>query len=288
MELSAAVQRLITTGIASARNATVRAREAITQWFVLSAWPICLTLLVASGAITWVASRCDVDTDLGRCRALLVQDIYDFQTLITGFVALLAAFITLRPARKQLQKMNIQSSVMAREVIAERIREAETRKAALNAKLEEITQWFYRDLLPGDPEAEPRINEEWAFNAEQTVDTIIRYLQGDARKHNDPVSLKHQHDHVVAAAKSLSACLCEIHRPASMDPNDPEYELSDEQIAEIEDASVAARGRLVDLIGAVQRNADALSAALETRLSTLREVIRRIDDLIVDAEITSG
>lgn len=285
------MQHLITTGTACARNAAARARgagEGIAEWLNLAAWPIFLALLVALGAITWIGSRCNIDAALGQCRAVLVQDIYDFQTLITGFVALLAAFITLRPARKQLQKMNIQSSVMAREVIAERIREAETRKAALKAKLEEITQWFYRDLFPGDPEAEPRLSEEWAFNAEQTVDVIIRYLQGDARNHNDTAPLKRQHDLVIAAAKSLGACLCEIHTPASTDLDDPEYDLSEERIAEIQDASVAARGRLVDLIGAVQRNAEALSAALETRLVTLREVIRRIDDLIVDAEITSG
>lgn len=86
------------------------------------------TSFLALIAYGWIYWRCGSAATLSDCRLKLGADVYDFQTLITGGMAILAALIALQPARQQLRKMNIQSSVMAREVVASRLRETETRR----------------------------------------------------------------------------------------------------------------------------------------------------------------
>ena len=92
----------------------------------------------------------------------------DWQTLIAGTFAIFAAIIAAHPVRKQLSRMNIQSSIMARQVLVERLLALEKRQAISRASLDSITSKFSRDIYCEDQwseDPEPTINSHWAFDA---------------------------------------------------------------------------------------------------------------------------
>src|SRR3569833_3469868 len=70
----------------------------------------------------------------------------DWQTLIAGGFAIVAAVIAAHPEKKKLTRMNIQSSIMAREVLVQRLSACETRQTKSNELLNGITSEFVRDI----------------------------------------------------------------------------------------------------------------------------------------------
>lgn len=58
--------------------------------------------------------------------------LYNWQTLITGFMALVAAFVALQPVRKQLKLMRAQNNVMVRDTIGQMITQLDQHRASLD------------------------------------------------------------------------------------------------------------------------------------------------------------
>ena len=53
--------------------------------------------------------------------------IYEYQTLLTGVIAIGAAYYAGRPVWQQLEATNLQSRIMLRDTLASRLREAQVR-----------------------------------------------------------------------------------------------------------------------------------------------------------------
>lgn len=260
------------------------------QWAV-SLWRSAVRALLSLGMLLafglsvagacWVYLRCSGSIGPGQCGTILGKDVFDYQTLIAGAMALLAAFVTLLPALRQLRATNIQASVMTREVIAQRMREVETRQKETRKNLAQITNEFFHRLFPGDPEAAPDINVHWAFEAEHVVDRVVDLLKRDQQSKADPSFVDSRREKVIAAATALRSCLYQIHAPGSTDPTF----LSEVEIAALEPNARLGETQLVDRLSVVKDRAAELDQAFETRLSQLRQLLRQIDDLVVDCEL---
>ena len=86
----------------------------------------------------------------------------------------------------------------------------------------------------------------------------------------------------IQQAKDLSACLFEIHAPYSGVLDDPELNLTKEQIAAPTADATRAEGNLEQRISAVQKSGAELDAAFKASLERLRDRIRQIDVLVAD------
>lgn len=124
----------------------------------------------------------------------------DWQTLVTGGLAVVAAFIAAHPVRKQLSKMNIQSSIMALEVIANRLKTLESRELKTVAALNKVSNRLAYDMHFDD---EISSNPHWAFERERDVDEAIRGLRDDQDSKIDSESVDTVREKVIMSATEL-------------------------------------------------------------------------------------
>lgn len=207
--------------------------------------------------------------------------LYDWQTLVTGLLALLAAFIAARPAWRQIRSLQIQSAVMARDTLIMRVAALESQRDTTRTRITSITSDFVRRIYPYEWETEPDINPEWASEAEQTVNQVVTALTALQETSLDGELIDTTRRATIQQAKELSTCLSEIYVPYSGVLDDSELNLTKEQIAAAEAAATGAEGNLEQRISAVKKGGDALDAAFQAGLERLRDRIRQIDALIV-------
>jgi hypothetical protein len=105
--------------------------------------------------------------------ACLVGWAYDWQTLITGALAILAAWIAARPGWRQLKSLQLQSEATARETLITRVTAMESRRETTRHKMQHIKDEFshYDELLED-------INPHAAFSLEGVVDAATAFLIG--------------------------------------------------------------------------------------------------------------
>ena len=208
--------------------------------------------------------------------------LYDWQTLITGILALIAAGLAAWPVWRQLTSLKLQSAVMQRDTLVLRLGALESRRDATRHKMRSITAEFIPQLHPNhDSKGPPNINPHWAFEAEQITDGVIATLTGHQETSFDGELIDAQRKAAIQQAKVLSDCLREIHTPCSADLEGPDWNLTKDEITAKEEDAARAERNLEDRISAVRKSADDLDAAFEAGLDQLRTRIRRIDALVV-------
>lgn len=215
----------------------------------------------------------------------------EWQTLIAGGLAIVAAVIAAHPVRKQLSRMNIQSSIMARDVLVRRLSACEGRQAKSKELLSGITSEFVRDLYFQDQwsdNPQPAIDPHWAFDACHKVLHVIRGLVEDQLSKADSLEVDAARRGVLQSAEALEECLEAIHRPDSSDLADPEWDLSAEDIAEIERKAEVARAELPAKIDELNSAASALDRLFVSEIDKLRGKIRNIDRLVVADQTGEG
>lgn len=197
--------------------------------------------------------------------------LYDWQTLITGGTALVAALVAGWPMWRQLKHLNTQSAVLAREAIAKRIADIEIRRNATQSLSRKITSDFSVELYGPSGEGNPEINPNWAFEGERVVSEVAAALNSHQSK-LDNTEIECKRSVVLKKASSLAECLQRIHVPYSCDLEGPEM---------TQDAERAEK-ELVELILAFQTSADELDAAFTSDLDRLRSHLRELDISIID------
>lgn len=265
-------------------SATLRNR-ALFRWRTVT-----LILLLAVPGSLYLSSLewCGTSLDgMSPCRRDLLgelkQFVYDYQTLITGALAIVAAYITTTPARRQLKLMALQSSIMARDVIAERLKETEDRHQSLNDEIRKVRS-SWNQILPWHDEEPLVITAPWAFETEQLARRVREVLNHDRVRLHDPQDLNDKKAAVEQSLERLEKCLNRVHLPESTNFDDPEIGLSDAQIIEemekAEAAATEAKEKLSDLFGSVENARRELSQKASDRILALRKRLRMIDDAI--------
>ncbi|WP_072395483.1 hypothetical protein [Hyphomicrobium sp. CS1GBMeth3] len=207
----------------------------------------------------------------------------DWQTLATGGIAIFAAFITVQPARRQLKLMAVQSSIMARDSLAARLRETKTRGATLVLEVNKLLDDWRRAAPFGD-HLERKIEPEWAFDAEKAVTRVRDLIRSDRLAKNDPAHLDESKVALQKCLSALSKCLRDIHFPDSADLADPARGHSDQERSELQAELDSAAEIALNLLGTRYSDVDnariALRQAYAARVADLRRRLRAIDDLI--------
>ena len=195
---------------------------------------------------------------------------YDWQTLITGVLAIFAAWLAARPVWHQLE-------AAARGMLIMRTTAIDLRRETTHREVQHITDEFNAYFRHDAEPQEEGINSEAAFSLELVVDAVASTLIGHQETSLDGEVIDTARKAVIQRAKALSACLDDIHRPNSMDDGD----LTKEQFAALVEASKRARAHLLSRISTLGKSADELDAAFETSLAELRRRIRRIDNKLL-------
>lgn len=204
--------------------------------------------------------------------------IYQYQTLVTGLLAIGAAYYGAAPVWRQLRDSNLQTRIMHRETLAVRLREAEERAGRV-AKAIDDPLWRAQEVT-SDPAGEPvEIGEHDAHGVEQMIlgrlDWYLVTLEGteDTRVEEAKAALK-------AALKDLTDTLSDVHWPAHNDQSGEDYSMTDEEWAEVLRKAEEGKKLAGEKVSAAWTANRALKAAQEAWIKELRQQIARLDSNI--------
>jgi hypothetical protein len=208
--------------------------------------------------------------------------VYNFQTLLTGILAVGAAWYAGAPVWRQLKDSNLQTQIMRRDTLAMRVTEAEERAKRVAQSIDGHLNDAQRATL--EPWGNPKdLGPHAAFDLELRLsDCLDWYL----------VTLQGTESAAVEAAKAalktslddLTTTLCNIHWPDHNDQSGEDYALTDEQWGEAlrlsAEGEKSASGKVAsvakayrDLKSAQQSDVD----GLRTKIAQLDQSIARID-----------
>lgn len=204
--------------------------------------------------------------------------IFDFQTLITGFLAIIAAWYAAAPAWGQLKDSNLQTRIMHRETLAVLLRETEERAIRVAKSIDEPLSWV--SGMTRDPAGDPiKISDEHAFYAEQKLagclDWYLVTFAGteDARVEQAKVSLRD-------ALDTLVNTLNDVHWPVHNDQSGENYSFTDEQWIEINRKSDEAEILVAERVNSALIANCALKDAQKAVISELRQKISLLNNEI--------
>jgi hypothetical protein len=228
---------------------------------------------------------------LGACWTglkALGQFIKEFQSLLAGLMALLAAVIALRPVYKQLHVNQVQTAIAARELLFGRARTIEHRRKVAAEAIRKITSDFMARLYQGNPGGEPDVGPHWAHEADQIVGQVIEEFQLQQSGMGDREAIDEMRILLIQAATKLKSCLTDIHQIHSYDFDDPDNgwtpERTREEVAAAEAASKEAEKHLDAKIGAVTKSGKDLDAAYVAELDEIRVRVRQISKLVLSED----
>jgi hypothetical protein len=177
----------------------------------------------------------------------------------------------------------VQSAVMARETLVTRVAAIELRREITCQKMSSITNEFMARLHPYANEHDkepPYIDTEWAGEGERIANGVVAVLIAHQETSFDGESIDAKRKATIQQAKMLSDCLSKIYIPYSTDLEDPEWNLTTDEITAVEEDGARAEKNLENHISSVSKSAGDLDAAFRTGLNQLRSRIRRIDALV--------
>lgn len=157
--------------------------------------------------------------------------IFNFQTLITGLMALGAAYYAGSPVWRQLKDSNLQTRILHRETLASLLREGMERFARIEKEIWPLLS--EADRITSDPIGEPvEIDDQTAFYLAQKLRgegdwyfTILRSTETE--------EIERTKAEFSAAYIDLIGTLDDVHWPAHNDQHGEDYSLSDDQWREI-------------------------------------------------------
>lgn len=211
--------------------------------------------------------------------------IYNFQTLIAGVLALLAALVASLLVFEQIRVARVQSSAMTRDVLIQRLRNVGARKRTVASIVGSITEDFERAIYPNPETNETNINPQWAHGAEQHTSQSVTKLRRIQNGRSDPAAIFSAIDGLALVAERLAECLYVIPIPAIAPWDHDECTMNEAEIAqakaEAEATAKIAEGELPNKITAVSRAGRTVDIEYEKLLHALRTQLRNIDDTIL-------
>lgn len=194
--------------------------------------------------------------------------IYDFQTLITGAVAIGVAIAAGIPVWRQLKDTNLQTRISHRETLALLMRDALARFAKVEKAMREPLSMA--DQITSYPDGEPtEIEAEGAHHLEQTFNGVIDwYLVVLAEtEHEDIESCKVK---LKEAIDALVSTLGDAHWTDHNFQQDEDHNIPDAEWAEIVARCAAAKIEASARVGDVSQAYRALVSAQQAWVRSLR------------------
>jgi len=208
--------------------------------------------------------------------------IYDFQTLLTGIVAIGVAVGAGIPVWKQLKDTNLQTRISHRETLANLLRDALARYAKVEKELRGPLSTA--NNVTSDPIGDPiEIDAHDAHGVEQLFHGVIEwYLVTLANtEHADIEAAKAT---LKVAIGKLVETFTEAHWADHNEQHDEDHDIADDEWAKIEARCAAAKIEASERVGDVYRAYRTLVDAQQAWVQTLRERIAKLDRQIVDPD----
>jgi hypothetical protein len=151
--------------------------------------------------------------------------IYDYQTLIGSGVALLAAYVAVRPVWRQVALTQTQSNGVLREMLLERKLEIEQAKVDIREnvskpiiKLASALSWYKQGEL---------MDEQSAHAFDRQLSTALTWLT-EKYRWRDSEAVEQKKQVLILELTTTIDILNDIHAPAHTDQHDEERSMSDE------------------------------------------------------------
>lgn len=207
--------------------------------------------------------------------------IYDFQTLLTGIVAIGVAVVAGIPVWRQLKDTNLQTRISHRETLSTLLRDTLARFAEVQAAMREPLSMadrlaFYPDGEPMEIEAEGAHHLEQAFNG--LLDWYLVVLADT--EHSE---IEDRKTDLKNAINKLVSTLGDAHWADHNFQQDENHNFSDEEWAKIETRCGEAKIEASSRISTVSTAYRALTDAQEAWVRSLRAQIARLNQQIVAA-----
>lgn len=205
----------------------------------------------------------------------------DFQTLVGGGLALVAAWLAARPAWLQLQSINLQQEIAARRTIADRLTSIESRMTNPTSKLNAFSMEIAREILPyEEADYEPSsVNVHWAFDKGHDAQNLLTRLETDQALRHDTDRIETYRSRVIVHLEALRVCLYDITATAQYS-GDPDLSAEQEEALPFDEER--ARQQLPDIYASFVGAARAFEAAGLDEIQRFRARLRSIDDRLLD------
>ena len=195
--------------------------------------------------------------------------LYDWQSLIAGLIALIAAYVAARPVWRQLM-------LSARDTLIGRVAAIESKQVTTRELMTNVINAFMSQLRPYGKGQEPVPHPEWALAAQSTVGQVVTTLTANQESSLDGELIDNKRKAAISAWKALLGCLYDIHAPDTVDFGGPDAPTEQEQPA-FEERGRRAAKELKNRISAATEAAHELDAAFLAVLKQLRQRIKTID-----------
>lgn len=210
--------------------------------------------------------------------------VYNFQTLLTGILAVGAAWYAGAPVWRQLKDSNLQTQIMRRDTLAMRVTEAEERAKRVAHSIDGHLNDAQRATLEpwGDPkDLGPHAAFDLELRLSDCLDWYLVTLQG-----TESAEVEAAKTALKTSLDDLTTTLCNIHWPDHNDQAGEEYALTDEQWGEALRLSAEGEKSASGKVAAVAKAYRDLKSAQQSDVDRLRKKIAQLDQSIarIDGE----
>lgn len=204
------------------------------------------------------------------------QFLYDWQTLIGSGLALVAAYVAVKPVYAQLELTRTQSNGVLREMLLSRQLEVEQAGAAI---MKHVAKPI-RDLSIFLEWNDDDIGEHDAFGHWQLLGTAEGYLRGGYRW-RDSEAVEAAKANLLDKIDALLTILNDVHAPAHTDQSGEDYSMSDEAYAAFRQRGVDAKKEVEPACGAAWAALLALRTAQENDETAIHQQLRKLDSGLI-------
>lgn len=205
--------------------------------------------------------------------------LYDWQTLISGLIALVAAFVAVRPVWKQLALTQTQANGVLREMLLKREVEIGKAHVALVEKVRPPLNELDSELYSPDDQL-LEFSAEGAHHYSQRISSAAHWLS-TASKERDSAAVEVAKDALAEKLAAVEALLNEIHFPVSMDQEGEGYSISDEDWAKYVARSEAAQTEVVGAVSAARSALREVEGALSKERRVIKARLKKVDEALL-------
>jgi hypothetical protein len=201
--------------------------------------------------------------------------LHDFQTLITGVLAIVVAITAGIPVWRQLKDTNLQTRISHRGTLAELLRDALRRYERVDASINEPLATA--SPVTSDPVGDPiEIEPQDAHHLEQIFSGVLDwYLVVLAD--TETAEIETEKKALKAALERLTDTLNDAHWADHNDQQDEDHDIPDAEWARILERCAAAKIEAAARVNETQAAYRRLRSAQERWAQTLRDQIARLD-----------
>lgn len=208
-----------------------------------------------------------------------VSFLENWQTIIAGGIAIIAARMTVKPVWKQLALMQTQSNAVLRDMLMDRQTEVEQAMASLKEHVSKPAQKFavfFNWMNEGD-----RISEEDAHGHFHIFAVCLRWLRIQYRW-RDSAAVEIAKASLEEKLDKLTDLLNEITAPLTTDQHDEERSISDEDWAAFVARGEEAKGEVEEANFEVITAANNMIQVMGGEIDMIKNRLKKIDTILIE------